>query len=111
MSLADLDPIVHAPKRMAALAILAASEWAEFDFLRQRLDVSESDLSKQMRVLQEAGYARVSKLGKGPGASTWYRLTRPGRRAFERHLALLRAMVADAPVAPGHPDLGSDPAD
>lgn len=95
-----LDPLIHAPKRLAAMAILAASDWAEFAFLRARLGVSDSDLSKQMKALHEAGYIRVMKRGKGPGATTWYRLRAEGRRAFEGHVAYLHSLVAGAGGAP-----------
>jgi DNA-binding transcriptional ArsR family regulator len=103
VSLAQLDPIIHAPKRLSAVAILAASEWAEFAFLREQLGLSDSDLSKQMRVLQDAGYVNVSKRGRGRGGSTWYRLTREGRHAFETHVAFLRSLVAGAPISPHEP--------
>lgn len=105
MNEASLDPVIHPPKRLAVMAILAASEWAEFAFLRERLDVSDSDLSKQMKILQDAGYVRVAKRGKGRGASTWYRMTRPGRQAFEAHLAFLHALVAQAPVSTDRPQV------
>jgi DNA-binding transcriptional ArsR family regulator len=93
----QLDPTIHAPKRLAATAILAASEWAEFAYLRERLEVSDSVLSKHMKLLQEAGYVKVSKRGRGRGASTWYRLTREGRSAFEAHVAYLQSLIADVP--------------
>lgn len=51
MSSAALDARIHPPKRLAAMAILAASDWADFPFLRERLDLSDSDLSKQMKAL------------------------------------------------------------
>ena len=104
MSLAGLDPVIHAPKRLAAMAILAASEWAEFGFLRGRLDVSDSDLSKQMRTLVEAGYVKATKRGTGRGGSTWYRITRSGRAAFDAHVAALRALVEYAPDSAGAED-------
>lgn len=100
MNLGELDPVIHAPKRLAAMAILAASESAEFAFLRDRLAVSDSDLSKQMKVLQDAGYVKITKRGKGRGASTWYRATREGRLAFERHVASLQSLIAEAPASP-----------
>jgi DNA-binding transcriptional ArsR family regulator len=103
VSIAVLDPLIHPPKRLAAMAILAASDWADFTFLRDRLDASDSDLSKQMKVLQDAGYVKVDKRGRGRGSSTWYRLTREGRHAFEAHVAFLRALVASAPVSPDGP--------
>ncbi len=109
MIVARLDPVVHAPKRLAAMAILAASEWAEFAFLRERIEVSDSDLSKQMKVLQDAGYVKVAKRGRGRGASTWYRLTREGRQAFDAHVAFLHSLIepprptGQGPTATGEP--------
>jgi len=100
VNLAGLDPVVHAPKRLAAMAILNASEWVEFAFLRLQLGLSDSDLSKQMSALMEAGYIRVQKRGSGRGRSTWYRITRAGRRAFESHVATLNALVTQAGMVP-----------
>jgi DNA-binding transcriptional ArsR family regulator len=110
MSSAALDALIHPPKRLAAMAILAASEWADFAFLRERLDASDSDLSKQMKVLHDAGYVKVNKRGRGRGASTWYRLTREGRHAFEAHVAFLQSLVVSAPVSPNGPPSVQQPA-
>jgi len=96
VNVAGLDPVIHAPKRLAAMAMLNASEWVEFAFLREHLGLSDSDLSKQMSALQEAGYTRVQKRGSGRGRSTWFRVTREGRRAFQRHVEALDALVSGA---------------
>jgi len=106
VSTARLDPLVHAPKRLAAMAILSTSQWAEFAFLRERLEVSDSVLSKHMKLLQDAGYVTVSKRGRGRGSSTWYRVTPEGREAFDAHVAYLQELVAGAPVSLGDPDAG-----
>lgn len=111
MGLAELDPVIHAPKRLAIMAILAASEWVDFSYLRHQLGLSESDLSKQMRALQEAAYAKVVKRGAGPGASTWFRMTREGRRAFDGHVRGLRALVLDVTPAPVGDGVLHDPDD
>lgn len=111
MGLAELDPVIHAPKRLAIMAILAASEWVDFSYLRHQLGLSDSDLSKQMRALQEAAYAKVVKRGAGPGASTWFRMTREGRRAFDGHIGGLRALVLDVPPAPVGAGVPRDPDD
>ena len=99
MSVADLDPVIHAPKRLGAMAMLAAAKWVEFSFLKEQLDVSDSDLSKQMSALCDAGYASVRKKGHGRSGQTWFAATAAGRAALERHMAALRALVEDAPVA------------
>lgn len=100
MSIGDLDPVIHAPKRLGAMAILASAKWVEFSFLREQLDVSDSDLSKQMTALTDASYAEVRKNGHGRGSTTWFAITSSGRSAFDSHVAALRALVENAPVAP-----------
>jgi len=98
MSLDDLDPVLTAPKRLAALSILANSREVEFAFLRDHLRLGDSDLSKQMSALVAAGYATVRKDGKGRGRRTWFAVTDAGRRATERHVKALEAIVsAQAP--------------
>lgn len=88
----DLDPIIHAPKRLAAMAILSKAE-ATFPFLREHLKVSDSDLSKQMTMLEKAGYVKVAKAGRGRGGTTSYALTRQGRTAYERHRRALTSIL------------------
>lgn len=100
MSLDDLDPVIHAPKRLAAMAILAHSSETDFPFLREHLGVSDSDLSKQMATLERAGYVTIRKVGRGRGARTAYAVTATGRRAYRRHLAALQAITAVPPAAP-----------
>ncbi|WP_206422731.1 winged helix-turn-helix domain-containing protein [Nocardioides pantholopis] len=93
----DLDPVIHAPKRLAAMAVLSAATSATFPFLREHLGVSDSDLSKQMATLEKAGYVAVSKTGRGRGATTSYRITRAGRTAYSRHRRALAAILAEDP--------------
>ena len=100
MSVTDLDPVIHAPKRLGAMAMLAAAKWVEFSFLREQLELSDSDLSKQMTALCDAGYATVRKQGHGRGGKTWFAVTPAGRSALDRHTAALRSLVENAPVAP-----------
>lgn len=96
----ELDPVIHAPKRLGAMAMLAAAKWVEFSFIKEQLDVSDSDLSKQMSALCEAGYATVKKEGHGRSGQTWFAITTKGRAALDKHVAALRALVDNAPVAP-----------
>jgi DNA-binding MarR family transcriptional regulator len=91
--IAGLDAVIHVPKRLAAMAILANAPSASFRFLRDRLEISESDLSKQMSALETAGYVTSSKDGHGRGASTAYAMTEEGRRAYRAHCAALRKLI------------------
>jgi DNA-binding MarR family transcriptional regulator len=102
MTLADLDPVLTPPKRLGIMAMLDAAKSVEFSFLREHLDVSDSDLSKQMSLLCDAGYARVRKTGHGRGSSTWFAITTSGKRAFDGHVEALRRLIDDAPAAATH---------
>ncbi len=95
MSLADLDPVIHAPKRLAAMAILVGAESATFAFLREHLGLADSDLSKQMSALEAAGYVKSTKHGRGPGSTTTFSVTRQGTKAYRAHRAALMSMLTD----------------
>lgn len=86
---AGIDPVIHAPKRLAILSVLSASSVVRFSFLRDHLDVSDSDLSDQMAALAAAGYVSTAKYGRG----TTYKMTKDGEAAYVRHVAALQAMI------------------
>jgi DNA-binding MarR family transcriptional regulator len=93
MSFDRLDPVIHAPKRLAIMAILANSTTTDFSFLSEHLGVSDSDLSKQMAALERAGHVTTTKSGRGRGSATTYRITKHGASAFARHVATLQTIV------------------
>jgi len=69
--------------------LAAGADWVEFAALRDAAGISDSVLSKQSRVLEDAGYVEVRKGAVGRRPRTWFRLTAEGRRAVEGHLAWL----------------------
>ena len=94
MNLADLDPVLNAPKRLAAMGVIANAKKVEFTFLSEHFELSDSDLSKQMSALIEARYVNVKKVGKGRTRKTWYTSTPTGRRALANHIAALNALAS-----------------
>jgi DNA-binding transcriptional ArsR family regulator len=91
-----LDELIHAPTRLSIVALLAATEWAEFKFIRDQIGLSDSALSKQLTTLEAAGYVEIRKRFVGKRPQTSARLSRRGRAAFRRHVAALQAIVAPA---------------
>ena len=87
------------PVRYSIMALLAAADRAEFGFVRDHVEVSDSVLSKQMTALQEAGYVKVHKGYVENRPRTWLSLTRQGRQRFERHLTALREIAAGDGIA------------
>lgn len=87
------DELIHQSTRLTLVATLAASDWAEFAFLRERLGMSDSALSKQLSTLEEAGYVATERRLDGSRHRLRARLTDAGRDAFEGHVAALRSIV------------------
>lgn len=89
------DEVIHAPHRLRITARLARVDSMEFGALRDDLQVADSVLSKQLKVLAEAGYVALEKpTGRGR-VKTWAKLTPAGRRAFDSHLAALQSLVSE----------------
>ena len=62
MSDAKFDEIIHPSTRLSIVALLASTDWADFSFVRDRLGLSDSALSKQFSVLEDAGYVTIERL-------------------------------------------------
>jgi len=88
-----LDEVIHAPVRFSIVATLAPLDEAEFSFVRDEVEVSDSVLSKQVTSLEQAGYVKVRKGYVGKRPRTWLSLTSQGRAAFKAHLAALREIA------------------
>ncbi|MEU6550262.1 transcriptional regulator [Streptomyces sp. NPDC046915] len=97
--MSGLDEVIHPAHRLQICAMLAAVESMEFSVIRDALGVSDSVLSKQMKVLQTAGYATVTKAPMNSRTHTWLALTDTGREALTGHLAELRRIAALADPA------------
>jgi DNA-binding MarR family transcriptional regulator len=91
--MAELDPLIHAPARLQALATLSAVSEAEFATLRAVLEVSDSVLSKHVSALADAGYLRSRKGVRAGRRTTWIALTSAGRKALREHVAALRQLI------------------
>ncbi|GAB2512760.1 transcriptional regulator [Nocardia heshunensis] len=96
MTAARFDELIHPSTRLNLVATLAAADWAEFAFLKDRLQLSDSALSKQLATLEEAGYVATERRLEGSRRKVRARLTPAGRTAFDGHIAALREIVAGA---------------
>jgi DNA-binding MarR family transcriptional regulator len=96
---ARFDELIHPSTRLAIVALLASADWIDFAFVRDRLDLSDSALSKQFATLEGAGYITIERPLSNRRRRVRARLTDTGRAAFEGHVAALRAVVASAESA------------
>jgi len=89
-----LDPIIHAPNRLQICAFLAPLEMAEFQLLRDHLNVSDSVLSKHLSKLEGEGYLKQHKHKVGVRQRTSLSLTTKGRKAFKVHIKTLEEIIS-----------------
>lgn len=102
MTAGGFDEILHTPHRLRICALLSEVEKAEFSLIRDTLGVADSVLSKQLKVLVDAGYVSLLKpTGGGGRPRTWAMLTRQGRAALRDHLQALQQMVEASRSAAG----------
>lgn len=87
------DPVIHPPARLQIMGVLGGVTEIAFDALRDIVGVSDSVLSKHLSALAEPGYVRLKKAPLDGRQRTWVERTGAGRRAFEGHVAALRALA------------------
>ena len=89
----NLDPIIHAPTRLAILSILITVENANFIFLKESTGTTDGNLSTHLTKLEESGYITIDKNFVGKKPQTTCAITKKGRTAFEKYLEQLEQIV------------------
>jgi DNA-binding MarR family transcriptional regulator len=89
----DLDRLVHERLRLGIVSALAVNERLSFNDLKRLLDTTDGNLSVHARKLEEANYIACDKSFDGRVPRTEYRLTPAGRRALEKYLAHMEALI------------------
>jgi DNA-binding MarR family transcriptional regulator len=90
---AQLDRLVHERLRLGILSALSVNESLTFVAIRKLLNTTDGNLSVHARKLEEAGYIACTKGFEGRVPRTEYRLTPAGRRALDRYLDHMEALI------------------
>jgi DNA-binding transcriptional ArsR family regulator len=85
----ELDPVLHAPLRLAVMSLLISLEEAEFTFLKEKTNATSGNLSVQLEKLKKANYISIKKSFKGNYPLTTCKITDKGITAFERYVSSL----------------------
>lgn len=89
----NLDRVIHERTRLAIISALAVSDSLTFRELKQLLGASDGNLSVHARKLEDAGYIACAKSFANRLPKTEYRLTASGRRALEKYLDHMEALI------------------
>jgi len=92
-ALPNLDRIIHERMRLGIVSGLAVNESLTFNELKKLLQTTDGNLSVHARRLEEAQYVECTKSFEGRMPKTEYRLTPAGRKAFERYLNHMEALI------------------
>jgi DNA-binding HxlR family transcriptional regulator len=95
-TLPNLDRIIHEHMRLGIVSALAVNDSLTFNELKKLLQTSDGNLSVHARRLEEAEYVTCTKSFEGRMPKSEYRLTSAGRKAFERYLNHMEALIQAA---------------
>jgi DNA-binding MarR family transcriptional regulator len=88
-----LDRLIHERTRLGIVSALAVNPALRFGELKQLLGTTDGNLSVHARKLEDAGYIACAKSFAGRLPKTEFRLTAAGRRALERYLDHMEALI------------------
>lgn len=91
----ELDRLIHERLRLGIISALAANQSLTFNELKRLVKTSDGNLSVHARKLEDAGYVSCSKTFHGRTPKTEYKLTAAGRRALERYLDHMEAVIGE----------------
>jgi len=91
----NINRIVHEPVRLAILKILTSVKEVDFNFLLTTLGVTKGNLATHINKLEVAGFIEVRKEFKGKMPHTSYRITKTGRRQFQKYWENLKALAPE----------------
>lgn len=89
----SLDRVIHERTRLGVLSALAVNAALTFNELKALLHVTDGNLSVHARKLEDAGYVSCTKSFSGRVPRTEFRLTPAGRKALEKYLDHMEALI------------------
>ena len=92
----NLDRLLHDRMRLGIVSALATGDEMSFSDLKSALNATDGNLSVHARKLEEAGYVACTKTFSGRTPRTDYKLTSSGRRALEKYLDHMDALIKAA---------------
>ncbi|MEZ4791918.1 MAG: transcriptional regulator [Gelidibacter sp.] len=79
--------------RLGIMSILMVNEYADFNMLKELLDVTDGNLASHAKALETAEYIEVEKQFIGRKPNTRYATTKLGRDEFNKHIAALEKLI------------------
>jgi DNA-binding HxlR family transcriptional regulator len=89
----EFDRLIYGRVRLGIMSALAVNQPLTFNDLKTLFDVTDGNLSAHARKLEDAGYITCRKTFEARRPRSEYRLTSTGRKALNRYLAHIEAVI------------------
>ena len=93
LALPELDPILHSALRLSIISVLASVKEADFNFLKERTNATNGNISVQITKLKDAEYIDVKKTFENNYPKTTCKITKKGLKAFEQYVQDLKIIL------------------
>lgn len=93
-ALDDIDRVFHEKARLGIMTTIVGSpDGMNFSELKELCNLTDGNLNRHLKVLVDTAVLSVRKTGQGRNTNSHYRLTAKGRKAFDKYLAALEAIL------------------
>ncbi len=89
----QIDDVIHSRIRTSIMAVLVSVEEAEFNFLKEKINATDGNLSVHLKKLEDAGYVSAKKIFVARKPVSKYKITSKGYKAFENYIKNLENIV------------------
>ncbi|NHF58142.1 transcriptional regulator [Flavobacteriaceae bacterium TP-CH-4] len=79
--------------RLGIMSILMVNDYADFNMLKELLEVTDGNLASHTKALEKEAYIKVEKQFIGRKPNTRYAATASGKKAFEKHIEALEKLI------------------
>ena len=79
--------------RLGIMSILMVNEYAEFNSLKELLEVTDGNLASHIKALEKEDYIIIEKQFIGRKPNTRYSTSKIGRKAFKEHIEALERII------------------
>lgn len=86
----NLDSVLNQQVRLAIVSILIKVNRADFNYLKERTQTTQGNLSHQLKKLKESDYINIDKTFEKNYPKTYCSLTSKGKKAFEEYVEQMK---------------------
>jgi DNA-binding MarR family transcriptional regulator len=91
--LTNINKVFDNRIRLGIMSILMVNEYADFNTLKELLDVTDGNLASHTKALEKAEYIKVEKQFIGRKPNTRYCTTKLGKGKFKKHISALEKLI------------------